>query len=183
MTRRHFAASLPRTRLRKGTTVVELPLVLWVVFILIALPLIVLATTSIRYSFLLNAAREAVHAAAQCKSFQQDYSPDLSATTMAQNSAQKAVAAFNGITLDSVTTSIIISPVDGSPITTQNSKLATAADPEKNVYQIEVAIAGKANPLIPLPGDTFAVIPGLTGPIALTTAAREAFENTQGLNK
>ena len=141
----------------------ELPFILWIIFILIAIPLIMLATTSIRYSFLLNAAREAAHASAQCKSFQQDYPPDLSASSMAQQIATKAISAFNGITLSSVQTSIITSPVDGSPVTAQPSKLTTAADPEKNVYQIEVQIAATANPLVPMSANTFGSIPGLTG--------------------
>lgn len=173
----------PRSSLAKGHTLVEMPFVMWTLLLGLVLPLIVLASMGMRYSFFLNAAREAVHAAAQCKSFQQDYPPDISTVNTAQQKATEAVKAFSGLTLNSVTTSILTSPIGGGSVTSQTTKLAAAADEEKNVYQIQVQLQGQIDPVLKLPSGVLGDIPGLSAPFRIQTIAKEAAENTQGLNR
>lgn len=175
----------PSSRHRQGHSLVETPFALWILIAGLVMPLICLATIGIRYTFFLNAARQAVHAAAQAKSFQQDFPPNLSSQTLAQQTATTCCKAFSGVTLNSVTTYIVITPVQaGSSPTQQTTKLSTPADEENNVYQIQVQLSGQLNPFIPLPGFVFGFkIPGLTDPYPIQTFAKEPSENTQGLSQ
>lgn len=166
----------------RGSSIIELPFALWIVLLGLVMPLIILATIGMRYTFLLNAAKEAVHAAAQAKSFQQDYPPDLCAQTVAQKTAKMCCQGFSGVTLNTVTTSIVITPVSGTP-STQTTKLAAPASEDGNVYQIQVQLDGAISPLVSLPGGVFGLsVPGLTQPYPITTFAKEMSENPQGLD-
>lgn len=171
-------------RLPEGSTFIETPLALWIVIVCLIIPMIVLATAGIRYAFFLNAAQQAVRAAAQAKTFQQDFPPDFSATTLAQRTAQTACQAFSGVTLNSVTTSIVITPVSAGSPSTQTSKLSQPASEQTNLYQIQVQLVGQINPLVPLPVAAFGIhIPALTDPYPIQTYAKAVAENTQGLDQ
>lgn len=146
--------------------------------------MICFATIGLRYSFMLNAARQAAHAAVQAKSFEQSFGQDLSAQAAAQAMATTCCRAFSGVTLNTVTTSIVITPVQGGTPTMQDTKLNSAADEENFLYQIQVQLQGELSPLIPMPSGMFGMrVPGLTEPYPIQTLAREVCENTQGLNK
>src|ERR1700679_894454 len=58
-------------RLCRGTTMAEMPVALWLL-ILMCFPLIIVATSSLRFGFFWNAAREAAMQAAKCQTFQND---------------------------------------------------------------------------------------------------------------
>jgi hypothetical protein len=173
------------SRSRSGSSMIELPFVLWTLFLGLLVPMICLATIGIRYTFFLNASRQAVHVAAQAKSFSQDFSPNLSAQTLAQQTATACCKGFSGVTLNAVNTSIVITPVQpGSPQIQQPTKLSSPADEENFLYQIQVQLIGQSDPFIPLPQGVFGFkIPGLTDPYPIQTTAKEPSENTQGLNQ
>jgi hypothetical protein len=174
-----------RGRNSSGTSFVEAPVAIWILILGLVMPLIAFATIGLRYTFFLNAAHQAVHAAAQAKSFQQDFPPNLSSQTLAQQTALTCTKAFSGVILNSVTTSIVITPAQaGSAPTMQSSPLSTPADDTKFLYQIQVQLVGQLSPLIPLPTTVFGFnIPGLTAPYQIQTIAKEVSENTQGLSE
>lgn len=162
---------------------VETPFLLWILIVGLIMPIIALATMGIRYAFFLNAAQLAVHAAAQAKSFQQDYPPDMSAQTRAQQMARTSCESFKGVTLNTVTTSIVITPVAAGAASAQTTKLTGPAFEENNIYQIQVLLDGELNPIIPVPSGTLGInVPGLTAPYPVQTTAKAVSENPQGLN-
>lgn len=162
---------------------IETPLVLWILIFGMIMPTIALATMGIRYAFFLNAARLAVHSAAQAKSFQKDFPPDLSAQTRAQQTAKTSCESFSGVTLNTVTTSIVVTPVAAGEPIAQTAKLAGPAFEENNLYQLQVKLDGQLNPLVPVPSGVVGInVPGLTAPYPVQTSAKEVSENPQGLN-
>ena len=148
------------------------------------MPLICLVTLGMRYTFFTNACKQAVHAAVHTQSFQQDFPPELSAQTTANETAKKCCQAFSGVKLNTVKTSIVVTPITGGASAEEPGKLASAADEEKFLYQIQVRMSGQLYPIVDLPQGVLGIsIPGLTMPYAVDTFAREVSENTQGLNK
>jgi hypothetical protein len=97
---------------------IEMPFALWLLILGIIMPLICLVTLGMRYTFFTNACKQAVHAAVHTQSFQQDFPPDLSAQTVANDTAKKCCQAFSGVKLNSVTTSIVVTPMSIPGLTT-----------------------------------------------------------------
>src|SRR5277367_5281085 len=103
-------------RLARGTTIVELPLALWII-VLMLFTMLVLATELLRFGFFWNACREAAKQAAQCPTFQTDSFVGPSSVTTAQAWASKATTAFAGLTLLQTDTYIIQADVNSGTIT------------------------------------------------------------------
>lgn len=162
----------------------DFPAAIWFLFICLVFPLIDLGTMSLRSSFFMNAARDAVHAAARATTFSTDLGPDeLCAKSAALAQAQASVAAFSGISLTTCTTNLLITNINTQAITKQSTRLTQPADTNTNYYSIEVILVGQVSPLITFKNNIFGSIPGLTGPITITVAAQEYCENPQGLNQ
>ncbi len=167
-----------------GAFIAELPLVLWILFLLLAVPLLNLSTVGLRYGFFMNAAREAVHVASRAKSFQTDISPDQkSAVHLAQQEAAFATSMFSEITLDTVTTNIVVTDLTTRVTTRRNTPLPQPANTSVNLYQIETVLTGRVNPLITFNSGVLGAIPGLTVPVQVTAAARAFCENPDGLTR
>lgn len=168
-----------------GSSFIELPLAIWLLVFGMMLPIICAVTIGIRYMLFLNAARQAVHAAAHTQSFEKDFPPDPSAQSLARDTAIRCCQGFSGVKLNDIETSIVVTPVGGfgAPMV-QVHKLSSAADEENFLYQIQVRLSGELSPLMPVSDSVFGLrIPGLTAPYVIETWAKEVSEDTQGLNK
>lgn len=168
----------------RGTSIAEMPVALWLIVIM-CFPMIIVATATMRFGFLWNAAREAAMQASKCQTFQNDTAVGISAVNTADLWATKATAGFPGITINPPVNVYIVQTNVLSGTTTKNTSrlaLPAAADTDNNIYDILVEINGQLEPLIrvPMGGMT---IPGLTDPFPLTVRSQSTAEIPQGLNK
>jgi len=172
------------TRTKRAQFIAELPVVLWVMIILLMIPLIDIVTFTVRYTFLLAASRDAASAAALAPTFLTNASStNLSAVNTATATAQSDAAAWSVITVNSVTTKIIITQLSTGTLTIQSTPLSTPADTANYAYQIQTIVNGSTNPILQFPNNMFwGAIPGLTAPVNVSIASTAYFENPQGLN-
>ena len=173
-------------RRNHGTTAAELPVALWLI-IAISFPLLILATTSLRFALFWNASREAAQRAASCQTVQFDSPVGPSSVNSADLWAQKATAAFGGFQL-SEPAKVYIVETDVNSGTTithpSRTKLASVADIENKIYEIQVELNGQVDPIVTFPGIQGMVnIPGLTGPYPVTVRSQYSCEVPQGLNR
>src|ERR1700739_3990466 len=141
-----------RTRaLRKatGTFAVELPFVLWVFFFLLFFPMLNLATTFVRITFLYGATHNACINAARARSFQTPINSDPTAVSLAQDGANAYAAAFTGIHILTLDTAIVITNITTHAQTVQSTPLTTPADVNNFTYQLQVTVNGASDPLFP----------------------------------
>lgn len=170
----------------RGTTMAEMPAALWLL-ILMAFPLIIVATSALRFGFFWNACREAAMQAAKCQTFQTDSPLGISSVNTADSWSAKAASGFSGITIVPPVNVYIISTNVVSSVTTKNANrtaLAAAADTDNNIYDIQVELNGQIEPLFRVPFAGIAgPIPGLTGPYPVVVRSQYTSEVPQGLNK
>lgn len=168
----------------KGSITAELPVVLWVIFVAMTIPLVAMVSFSIRYNFLVAASRDAAYTASRATTYAADVSPsELSAVHSADAAARVTASKFSEITVNSVSTNIIITRLSTGVITRQNQALAQPADTSTYVYQIETVVNGSTTPLLALEECYWNRVPGLTAPINVSIASKAYFENPQGLNQ
>ncbi len=170
------------------TNIVEFGPTMWIVFIMIVFPLLAFGTLGMRYSFVNNAVQYAAEAGSQSLTFlvNQD-ATHYSATNSVTNVVNKMAASWKGITVNSWTTSIVISPYSGGSITSQTTPLTLAQMQQQsnNLYSCEVAIDASIQPLFPQTywKNGLGSCPGLSAPIRTKVISRRIFEYPQGLNK
>lgn len=165
----------------------ELPLAMWIMIVGLCFPLLVIATSSMRFGFFWNACREAAQQAARCQTFQNNSSVGTSAINTADQVAALSANSFSGISIVPPVNVYILQTNVISGQSTKNpsrTKLAAAADTDNNVYEIQVELNGMIQPLIsnPVTG-MLGSIPGLTGPFPVTVRAQYSCEVPQGLNQ
>lgn len=166
-----------------GSYIAEAPIALWLLLVVFMFPFVDLAAATIRYTFIVMASRDAAHAASRAKSYLSDTSgSELSAVNLARNQAIATASGFSEITVNSVTTRILITDLGSKLVTSQTAPLATPADTSNNLYQIETVVSGQINPLLTFDAGILPDIPGLSAPIPVSVASREICENPQGLN-
>ena len=166
-------------RTSTGTFTVELPFVLWVFFFLLFLPMLNLATTFVRITFLYGATHNACISAARARSFQNPINGDPTAVSLAQDGANAYAAAFTGIHILTLDTAIVTTDIATHKQTIQSTPLTNPADVNTNTYQVQVTVNGASDPLFPIP--SFLPVSGLNQPLLLTISDRQYFENPQGL--
>lgn len=178
-----ISREVPRCR-QRGTSIVELPLALWII-VLMCFCTLVLATELLRFGFFWNACRESAMQASKCPTFQTDSSIGPSSVTTAQAWANKATAAFTGLTLTQINTYIVQVDATSGAVTKSASgqALASAADITKFIYDIQVELQGQIAPLIPFGGGLLGNVPGLTAPYPVVVRSQYTSEVPQGLNK
>jgi len=179
-------ASKNNSRARRGTTMAEMPAALWLL-IFMAFPLIIVATSALRFGFFWNACRESAMQAAKCQTFQNDSAVGISSVNTADAWSAKAAGAFSGITIvPPVNVYIVQTNVVNGTSTTNPSrtKLPAAADTDNNIYDIQVELNGTVEPLIRVPMAGIAgPIPGITGPYPVVVRSQYTSEVPQGLNQ
>ena len=157
---------------------------MWMLFLVFTIPLIDLATISLRTTFLVTATHDAAHMAARAKSFQTAYDAnDPSAQQSAQNQVAQDLTKFPQIKTTSVLTNLVITNITTSATVRQKTPLAQPADTSSNTYTIEVVVTAQVNPLITFNSSLFGNIPGLSAPVTVACAAQEFAEYPQGLTQ
>ncbi len=169
-------------RRQRGTFIAEVPVVLWFLIFMLFFPLLDLMAVTIRTNFLFMAAHNAATAASRARSFSASINGYPTASTLADDAAQKTIQSFGGVQIASMETAIVVTNTLSKAVSRYTSPLATPADSIANTYQIEVKLNGVIDPLIPYNGIIFGNIPGLTQPIHLTVTDRRYAENPQGLS-
>lgn len=171
---------MPRTAF--GSYIVEAVIIPFVLLFCIFLPIVDLATTSMRFGFLWVCTRDACFHAAKAKTFLSDVSAkNKSAKSIAQEVALMEASRFSGIGIDSVETAILITDVDKKTMTRQTAVLGVAPDTDKFIYQMEVVVNGRIRPLLLFSKKFFGSIPGLTEWLPVSIRSKEYFESPQGL--
>ncbi len=166
----------------RGSTLVELPVMLWLLFIVLFIPMLGLASITLRGALMDSVVRDAVHVASKSLTFATSSADGPSATQAAQDTLTNRLSAFPGITASSVESRIVITEISSGTITRSTVPLATV-DSSKFIYQLETTARGQIDPLIRGNQAIFGSIPGLSTPMSLEYTAREMFENPQGLNR
>lgn len=167
------------SRNRQGSFVAELPLVLWVLFMVIGFPLLNLSAAFLRISFLYAGVHMASISAARANTFLNpvDGKPSACAETLTKLAQTKA--SFDGIDIQNIKTEIVITHIDTMKISVVDAPLTKPADSSVNTYQIQVTAECSAAPLLPIPSPV--PIAGVTKPLVFMLSARQFCENPQGL--
>jgi hypothetical protein len=162
-----------------GSTMAELPVVIWGIFFVFLLPLINVATLGMRLTFLYAAAHNACIASARARTYLTSTDAHPPAVQLAQTGANLVVNGFPGIHITSLTPKIIITDVNTQAQTTVSGPLTTAPDTSNFTYQIQITLNGTIDPFINVYFPTN--VPGLNQPLALTFSEAQFFENPSGL--
>ncbi|MBX9688104.1 MAG: hypothetical protein K2X27_15460 [Candidatus Obscuribacterales bacterium] len=170
-------------RKSNGNSIMELPAALWITLIVFFMPMMSLATITLRLSLLNMAVLEAVHSASKARSFEQSSNEGVSAVELANQTFAKFVNSFPGLGAGGVKLSILASSVNSGATTRFDNKLSQPANSSAFVYQIEGNSSGAIEPVFPISGHLFGNIPGLSSPLKISFTAKEFVENPQGLNR
>ncbi len=166
-------------RKTSGSSLVELPFVLWIMFILVLFPLVDMTILGIRTLFVYGAAHNACISAARARSFATEVDGNPTAQELAQSGAAQAAAVVNGVHIATVTPNIIITNIQTGSQTTVPGPLKITPDSSVNFYQIQVSVSGSVDPFLPVP---FPVsVPGLNAPAQISFSDNQYFENPVGL--
>jgi hypothetical protein len=170
-----------RTRKRsRGAVIAELPLVLWVLFIVIVFPLLDLCTAFLRVTFLYAGVHLASISAARANTFSLPLDDKPSAIDEATRKLTQIKSAFSGLNVENVKTEILITNNDTQAISSSSVPLTKQADVAINSYQIQVSATCSAAPLITIPIPL--PVAGLNTPMTFNLSARQYSENPQGLS-
>lgn len=169
-------------RLSHGYSLLELPMMMWVVFLVILMPMVALATMTLKATLMNAAVQDGVNVAAKAKTFQSGTADKPAATTLADGAIRNVASKFAGLSVQSITTDIVVTPVAGGAVT-RSGKLTIPADTSRFIYQVETVAKAKIDPLLPLNPAMVGNIPGLSAPMFISYAARQMAENPQGLDK
>ncbi len=163
-------------------SLIELPVMIWLVLVVLLLPMLALATMTLKSALMNSAVQDGVQVASKGKTFESSQPGKPSVKQLADESVRNSASKFSGLGISSIVTSIVITPVDGGPLVRSTSKLAQPADTSKFLYQIETVVNGKISPLFPTNPGQFGAIPGLTQPVNVSYVGREMAEFPQGLD-
>ena len=181
---RNVQKKVSALRKQNGSSLLEIPVGIWLVIIVLFMPVLSLSIVTLRYTLFTVAVQDAVHAASKAKTFELDNQDGKSAQTIARETFQKRIADFSGLKQQGTFDLDILE----SKITTQQqsrfeNKLQVPADSTNSVYLIEAEAQGTFDPVIQMDKAVVGAIPGLSIPVLVTLRAREVFENPQGLNR
>jgi hypothetical protein len=168
----------------RGSTLVEIPIAIWMLFVLLVIPLLDLLAIGLRSTFVLSAVKDAVHAASGAQTFTADVSStNLSAQHSAEEQARRSIGGFNGLSLISTQTSIIETNINTLTKVKHDNKLDAPADVSNFTYNLETTVVADVSPLVTFNSEWFGQIPGLTRPFRMTACSREFCEFPQGLDQ
>lgn len=171
-----------KIRTRKGSSLLELPCTLFVFLIMLMMPMLNLATTTLRCSLMGMAVTEGAHAASKAHSYEVGTTEKPAAIILANELVNAAASRFSGLHVDSIQTAIVTTNVASGEVTKQPGKLTTPPDSSRYIYQIETNVQAHIDPLFMLTS-VFGAIPGITTPVPMSYSSREIFENPSGLNQ
>jgi hypothetical protein len=168
----------------RGSAIVEIGPALWILFMVFTFPLTLLGSWGIRHAIVVNAVHTAAALGSRCKSFQTNTSSsDLSATNTVNQIIQQTATNSPGLTIQQVTTYIVVRSLSGSSSSQQTTPLSLPANTGANAYNLKVSVQMQEKPWFAYPILFFGNIPGLTAPATITVQSESFFENTQGLTQ
>lgn len=173
---------LPRIRKQSGSSLLELPLMLWVMFGLLFVPMLSLASITLRGAILDSVVRDAAHVASKSRTYGTNTAEGVCAKEAAETEVGQRLAPFLGIAASSVDTTILTTDIASGNVFRSNTALVNV-DSSRNIYQIETSVRGTVQPVLGGNLAIFGNIPGFTTPLLVTHTAREMFENPQGLTR
>ena len=181
MSGRPMAKSKARTK--RGVYMVEAPIAMWLVFVFLLMPFVIMGSLALRTAFLYSAAKDGAHAAARAKTYSLGTAERPAAVVEAKESAERTGHSFTGVEIVSVDTKIVETNLSSGAESFVAGPLAQPADVSKNLYQLQVTVQANVEPLIRYQLPFFGDVPGLTSAMKLTAVASEMVENPDGLNK
>src|SRR4030095_10768774 len=116
------AARLRSTRRESGAYLSEFPVAIWLLFMGLFFPLLMLAIITFRANFLNLVAKEAAHAASKAQTFQDGTVDKPQAIELAKTTANQAASRFSGLAINNIKTMIVITDVTTQNITKQETK-------------------------------------------------------------
>jgi len=161
-------------RAAKGVSLIELPMMLWLLLVVLLMPMLGLATLTVQ---------DGVHIASKARTYLAGTADKPPAVQIADTTIKASSLKWAGLAVSNVQTNIIITPVAGGASTRQSGKLAAPADTSRFIYQIETVATGQIEPIFRLNPGVVGVIPGVSAPALVSYSAREMAENPQGLDK
>lgn len=169
----------------RGVSLLETPLILMVIFVFLLIPMISLASITMRMSLVSSAVKDAVNVAAKSRTFATNTASEKCAVELARESINRSLSTMTGIRITEINTCILATNSTTGAITRSEGRLTTPADARQFVYQIETRVKGEVDPVIGggTGGGLLGGIPGLTAPIPIDIAAVEMAEFPQGLNR
>lgn len=170
-------------RNNKGTSILELPAGMWITLIVFLLPMMSLASITLRCTLMNVAVLESVHAASKARTFELASDEGASATELANTAFDKYVNAFPGLEAGKLKLRIVSTDIKSGAISSTDSKLKNPADSSGFVYQVEGDCTGRIQPVFAMSREIIGDIPGLSTAMNVSFSAREMCENPQGLNR
>ncbi len=172
-----------KQRSSRGSSLLEVPVSLWMVFVVFFMPFLAMGSITLRATLLSLSVHDAIQAAAKARTFNADSADGKSAKTIAREVFEAHTKAFPGLNLSGFDLDIIQTNFTNGQITRSEDTLTAPANTSTNVYQIEASAIATIEPLIPLNRNIVGSIQGLTEPINVNFTSRQMFENAQGLNR
>lgn len=175
----HRAAYKAGFRRNSGTSMAELPVVLWILFVGLLFPLLIYSSIGYRGSILYFAADSASKKAAKSATY-------TDASTRAGAVLSTILGPFSGIAVSAPPTiSVMAKPIAGGAPTIYPGKVAAGAiDTTKYLYFVMSKVDADLSPLVQFGGGWMGMnIPGLTGPFHLTINTQAYAENPTGLSQ
>lgn len=167
----------------RGSSLLEVPVSLWITLVLMFMPMVSLASITLRSTLFNVAVQDAVQDAAKARTFEQASQAGPDAKTLSKTIFFNRALAFSGLQSTGIKLSIVQVNINNGSSAHFESKLSVPADTSKFIYQIEGSAIGLISPLLPGNFAIFGEIPGLTKEIPVQFTARQMAENPQGLNR
>ncbi|MBX9567367.1 MAG: hypothetical protein K2X77_00665 [Candidatus Obscuribacterales bacterium] len=167
----------------KGSSLLEIPVSLWMVFVVFFVPMLALGSITLRATLLSLSVHDAIQAAAKARTFNQSSADGKSAKQIASEVFRAHLQLFPVIASSEIDLDILQTNFTNQQITRSEDTLTSSADTSRNVYQIEGTAIASIDPLIPFNSSIFGSIQGLTEPLNVSFSSRQMFENAQGLNR
>ena len=167
-----------RRRSQSGTMLAELPFVLWMLFVFLLFPLLIVASIGYRGSVLYYAASQATNKAGKASTY-------TNAGSKAASVLTADLAPFTGISASPPVVSIVVKPLAGGSPTIYTAPLAAGTvNTSTYLYFIKTQTDADLSPLVQFNGSWMGMpIPGLTGPYHLTFNMESYAENPSGLTQ
>lgn len=177
--------SILSARSNKGSSICEMPVVLFVFLFGLLLPLADLSFIAFRTSFVHAAAQNALHSAVRAKTFQQNANNgELSAINIGRRDAisvrDNGIAGVNFDGND-VNIAILGTPVKAGKSAIHSTQPLNSVESKNYLYQVEVTVKGKVEPLITLSSTLFGDVPGLTSALPVQATYKQFVEHPEGL--
>lgn len=167
-----------RPRRLTGYSMAEMPVALWIIFVMFLFPLLIMVSLGYRAFILYYGVNSATQRAAKSPTFS-DAQTNSAATLTA------CIKDFSGISAKPPVESIQIKPLSGAAASFSKTKLASGSiDTSKNLYFVVTEVDADLDPLVQFNGGWMGLnVPGLTQPYSLHYRMEAYCENPNGLTK